>query len=129
MPSVSFIYRIGRNPKVHYGKYVCDYISDDHTGLDREVSYDLVRCINIFKKSNKHFFPYDDDDDDEIECKKNDRYQIKIGILSCATNQNYLDYATKAEIGAFDYYCSNYRKHGTKVYMNGTEIIQSNITV
>ena len=124
MPSVSFIYRIGRNPKVYYGKYVCDYISDDHNGLDREVSHDLVQCVNIFKKSNKYFYAYDEEEDEEDEVKviRDDKYQIKIGILSCETNQNYLDYSTKAEIGAFDYYCTSYEKRGTKLYMNGTQL-------
>ena len=123
MPSVSFIYRIGRNPRVYYGKYVCDYISDDHNGLDREVSHDLVQCVNIFKKSNKYFYAYDEEDDEEDDnVIRDDRYQVKIGILSCATNQNYLDYSTKAEICAFDYYCSSYEKRGTKLYMNGTQL-------
>jgi len=125
MPSVSFIYRIGRNPKAYYGKQVCDYISDDHDGLDRVVSYDLVRCINIFKKTNQYFYAYDEEEEvEEEQIKRDKRYQIKIGILSCATNQNYLDYSTKAEIETFDYYCSKYgyEMSGTKIYMNGTQL-------
>jgi hypothetical protein len=127
MPSVSFIYRIGRNPKTYYGKQVCDYISDDHDGLDRVVSYDLVRCINIFKKTNKYFYTYEEEEEEEEEeqIKRDKRYQIKIGILSSATNQNYLDYSTtKAEIEAFDYYCTKYgyEMSGIKIYMNGTQL-------
>ena len=50
MPFVTFIYRIGHNNKVFYGKYVCDYISDDHEGLDNEI-IDIVICgINEYRK-------------------------------------------------------------------------------
>ena len=46
MPFITFIYRIGNNNKVFYGKYVCDYISDDHDGLDNE-----IKCFDFYHKT------------------------------------------------------------------------------
>ena len=42
MPFITFIYKVGKNPKIYYGKYCIDYISDDHDGLDNEVKYTLI---------------------------------------------------------------------------------------
>ena len=56
MPSVTFLYRIGSNPKVYHGKYVCDYISDDHEGLDNEVLPDLLNGINIYRQKKRSSF-------------------------------------------------------------------------
>ena len=107
MPSVSFLYRIGANQKVFYGKYVCDYISDDHEGLDNEVLPDLLNGINIYRQQ-KNLQPL----------KKN---QVKVGILSCSTNSNYLNYSTKKEIDLFGFYCTSY-KDIKKFYINGKQI-------
>jgi hypothetical protein len=38
MSFITFIYKVGKNPKTDYGKYCFDSISDDHEGLDEEVS-------------------------------------------------------------------------------------------
>lgn len=107
MPSVSFLYRIGANPKIYYGKYVCDYISDDHEGLDNEVLPDLLNGINIYRQQ-KNLQPL----------KKN---QVKVGILSCSTNSNYLNYSTKKEIDLFGFYFTRY-KQIVKMYVNGKQI-------
>ena len=109
MPSVTFLYRIGANPKVYYGKYVCDYISDDHEGLDNEVLPDLLKGINMYRQK-RSLQPL----------KKN---KVKLGILSCSTNRNYLDYSTKKEIGFFGFYYTCY-KQITKFYINGKLITE-----
>jgi hypothetical protein len=107
MPSVSFLYRIGANPKVYYGKYVCDYISDDHEGLDKEVLPDLLNGINIYREQKNL-----------KQLKKN---QVNVGILSCSTNRNFLDYSTKKEIDLFGFYCTSY-KDIKKFYINGKQV-------
>ena len=106
MPSVTFLYRIGSNPKVYHGKYVCDYISDDHEGLDNEVLPDLLNGINIYRqKKGLHLL------------KKN---QVKVGILSCSTNSNYLNYSTNKEIDLFGFYYTCY-KETKKIYITPTK--------
>ena len=37
MPFITFIYKVGRNPKTYYGKWCVKSMSDDHNGLDTEV--------------------------------------------------------------------------------------------
>ena len=50
MTFITFIYRIGTNKKTYFGKYVCDYISQDHEGLDDEVKPAVIRGINEYRK-------------------------------------------------------------------------------
>lgn len=109
MPSVTFLYRVGANPKVYYGKYVCGYISDNHEGLDKEVLPHLLKGINMYRQK-RSLQPL----------KKN---QVNVGILSCSTNRNYLDYSTKKEVDLFGFYYTCY-KDVIKIYMNGKQITQ-----
>lgn len=51
MGFITFIYRVGKNNKIYYGKYCFDYISDDHEGLDNEVKYVLKQSINHYRKT------------------------------------------------------------------------------
>ena len=104
---ITFIYRIENNPKTYFGKYNTDYISDDHEGLDKEVLPDLLNGINIYREQKNL-----------QQLKKN---QVKVGILSCSTNSNYLNYSTKKEIDLFGFYCTSY-KHIKKFYINGKQI-------
>jgi hypothetical protein len=39
MPFITFIYKVGNNPKTYYGKCCMEYISDDHERLDTEVKH------------------------------------------------------------------------------------------
>jgi len=107
MPSVSFLYRVGANPKVYYGKYVCDYISDDHDGLDNEVLPYLLKGINMYRQNGS------------LQPLK--KKQVKVGILSCSTNSNYLDYSTRKEVYLFGFYYTRY-KDIEKIYINGKKI-------
>ena len=50
MPFITFIYKIKNINRVFYGKYICDYISDDNEGLDVEVMPYLFKEINKFQK-------------------------------------------------------------------------------
>ena len=106
MPFITFIYRIGNNKKVYYGKYVCDYISDDHEGLDSEIKPVIIRGLNQFRKQRG--LP-----------RLNQK--VSIGILSFSSNNCIPIFATKAEIKCFDfYYISHTRTRGT--YVNGKQI-------
>lgn len=100
MPFITFIYRVGKNPKTYYGKYCCDYISDDHEGLDNEVKYILKQGINEYRKKNNI---------QKIKSK------IKIGILSLSVNEIIPTYSTKDEIKCFDFY----KKYDGQIYING----------
>ena len=44
MTFITFIYKVGKNPKTYYVKYCFDYISDDHEVLDNEVKYFLNKA-------------------------------------------------------------------------------------
>jgi predicted secreted protein len=44
---------------------------------------------------------------------------LLIGVLSCITNDNYLDYYSKEEIKCFDFYYKKFRN--TQVYITPTE--------
>ena len=100
MPFITFIYKIGKNPKTYYGKYCSDYISSNHEGLDNEVKYTLIDSINQFRK------------------KKNLsklRSKIIIGILSFSSNDVIPTYSTNDEIKCFDFY----KNEESQIYING----------
>jgi hypothetical protein len=104
MPFITFIYRIGRNNKVFYGKYVCDYISDDHEGLNNEIK-DVVNCgITEYRKQMGL-----------IKINK----KISIGILSLFTHDYIPTYSSDAEINCFDFYHKNHTLKNDETYVNG----------
>ena len=35
--------------KIFYGKYICNYISDDHEGLDNEIKPTIINGINEYR--------------------------------------------------------------------------------
>ena len=107
MPFITFIYKVGKNYNTYYGKYCFNSISDDHEGLDNEVLPDLLNGINMYRQQKSR-----------QQLKKN---QVKVGILSCSTNRNYLDYSTIKETKCFDFYCTCY-KENRKIYINGKQI-------
>ncbi len=100
MPFITFIYRIGKNPKTYYGKCCFDYISDDHEGLDNEVKYVLKQGINAYRKKNNI---------QQLQSK------IIIGILSLSANQIIPTYSTNDEIKCFDFY----KDEDDQIYING----------
>jgi len=98
MPFITFTYKVGNNPKIYYGKWCFDYISDDHEGLDNEVRYILKQGLNEYRKKNN--MPI-------IKSK------IHIGILSFSSNQYIPTYSTNNEIKSFDFYVNQ------NIYING----------
>lgn len=103
MVTITFIYRIKNINKTFYGKYVVDYMSDDHEGLDIEMKYELLEYINKYRDSKN--------------IKKLKNKNLSIGILSCTTNDNYLDYYSSEEVKCFDFYYEKLNQ--TKIYING----------
>ena len=108
MTFITFIYKIGNEPKTYYGKYCSDYISDDHEGLDREVKIVLVEGINKYRKQQNL---------DELTSN------IYIGVLSFSSNKYIPTYSSNDEIKCFDFYCEYYNciKNSIK-YINGNMI-------
>jgi hypothetical protein len=100
MPFITFIYKVGKNPKTYYGKYCFDYISDDHEGLDNEVKYILKQSLNQYRKQNN---------ENKIKSK------LMIGILSFSSNENIPTYSTNNEIKCFDFY----KTYDGLIYING----------
>ena len=101
MPIVCFMYRINNDPKTYFGKYVADYISDDHEGLDQEVIGILEISYNIPHQT------------------------YKVGILSCSTNDDYLNYSSASEYTFFDFYYVKYDnmyKNQKILYINGIKL-------
>jgi hypothetical protein len=105
MISIVFIYKIKNIDKTHYGKYLSSYISDDHDGLDDEISSSLLFYLNKYRKQQK----LENDD-------------ITVGIISCSKN-DYLHYTTDNEIKCFDFYYKSYNFQNEKVYFNGIEFV------
>jgi len=100
MPFITFIYKVGKNPKTYYGKYCSDYISDDHEGLDNEVKYILKQSLNQYRKQHNI---------QKIKSK------LMIGILSFSSNEDTPTYSTNNEIQCFDFY----KNYDEKIYING----------
>lgn len=103
MPFITFIYRIGNNPKTYYGKCCFEYISDDHEGLDNEVKYFLKKGLNEYRKQKNI---------QQIKSK------ISIGILSLSLDRIVPTHSTNAEIKCFDFY----KNFHDKIYINGKMI-------
>ena len=107
MPFITFIYKIGRNKKIYYGKYVCDYISDDHEGLDNEIRSKVLQGINDFRKKNN--------------ISKEIKF-ILIGILSFSSDKYIPLYSSNEEIKFFNFYYKNYDNNKEEIYINGNII-------
>jgi hypothetical protein len=99
MPFITFIYKVGKNPKTYYGKYCSEYISDDHEGLDNEVKYILEQSLNQYRKQNN----------------KKLITKLMVGILSFLSNENIPTYSTNNEIKCFDFY----KNYNEQIYING----------
>ena len=104
MTFITFIYKIGNNPKTYYGKYNVDYVSDDHEGLDNFVVRPiLMRGLNEYRKQKN--LP-------KLKAK------IHLGILSFSNNRYIPTFSSKKEIKTVDFYCD----YDEKIYMNGKQI-------
>ncbi len=106
MTFITFIYKIGNNNKTYYGKYITDYISDDHNGLDTEVMSYLVDGINKYRQKKAL---------SKLHSK------INIGILSFSSNKYIPVYSSDNEINCFDFYCIEENNKKT-IYINGKQV-------
>lgn len=106
MTFITFIYRIGNNNKTYYGKYITDYISDDHEGLDLEVTTSLIEGINKYRA--KKALP-------KLHSK------INLGIMSFSSNRYIPVYSSDKEITCFDFYCIEENNKQT-IYINGKQV-------
>lgn len=104
MTFISFIYKIAGDNTKYYGKYSCDYISDDHEGLDLEVRPILKSGLNAHRTKNG--------------LQKLKSKDICIGVLSFSRNQYIPTYSSDAEIQCFDFYAEHSRNI-TKYYIDG----------
>ena len=103
MPFITFIYRIENNDKTFYGKFVRNYISDDHEGLDLEVKPTVIYGINEYRKQKNL-----------EELKEN----VYVGVLSFSTNRYIPTYSSDEEIQCFDLYCDL----ANNIYVNGQKV-------
>ena len=85
---ITFIYKL--NDKTHYGKFLTDYISDDHEGLDEEIKPYLIKGFNMYQKQKKY-------------------ENIDIGIISISRHQYISIHSTNKEINCFDFYCKKFK--------------------
>ena len=104
MAFITFIYRVGNNRKIFYGKYVADSISDDHEGLDVEIKPTVIEGINAYRK--------------QMGLPKLNR-KISIGILSFSLNVYISTYSSDQEIKCFDFYHKQYTLKKNETYING----------
>jgi len=106
MPFITFIYKIGK--KVFYGKYITDYISDDHEGLDNEIKDIVISGINEYRKQKG---------------LANLNNQIHIGILSLSIHDYISTHSSEEEINCFDFYHKTHILKNAETYINGKLII------
>lgn len=102
MAYISFIYRIGSSRNVYYGKYVSNYFSDDHEGVDMEIADIVEEGIEEYRKQKGL-----------SKLKK----KINIGILSFSRDED--GYCSAEEIQCFDFYYT--KKYET--YINGKLLV------
>lgn len=108
MPFITFMYRIGNDKQIYYGKYVCDYISDDHNGLDKEIEYSLFNGLTQYNKQKN--LP-------EINIK------IYIGVLSFSHSNRIPTFSSDNEKMFFDFYYERYDFNDIKTFVNGEQVI------
>lgn len=103
MPFISFMYRVGKNPRTYYGKCCLKDISDDHEGLDREVKFYLTKGLNAYRQQNN-----------KPKLKSN----ISIGVLSFSSCRYIPTYSSNKEVKFFDFYMD----YDNKIYINGKSV-------
>lgn len=106
MPFITFIYKIDK--RSFYGKYVAEYVCDDHEGLDDEIRPVVVKGINAFREK-KGQPPITD---------------VKIGILSFSVDGYAGCYSSEKEIECFDFYCDEKDYCKQTIYINGQEVLK-----
>ena len=106
MTFITFIYKIGN--RRFYGKYVFDYMSDDHEGLDDEIRPIVLKSINIYRQ-RKGLTPLTN---------------LSLGVMSISVDGYIPCYSTKKERYVFDFYYEEFDKFDNKgvVYINGQKL-------
>jgi len=101
MPFITFFYRLKNDNSKYYGKFVSNYISDDHSGLDREMKSIVVYGINLLTMN----ITMDD---------------VSLGILSFSDHSYIPTYSSDDEIEMFDFYYDDSIGYSTgkKIYVN-----------
>lgn len=102
MMFISFIYRInGDHAHTYHGKYIRDYISDDHDGLDKEVLGTLLWALNTDRKANG--------------LSPLLKTQVMVGVVAFVNDEYVPVFSSSREIACFDFYSDV--EH--KVYIRG----------
>lgn len=105
---ITFIYKVGKNPKTYYGKYCTDSLSDDdYSGLDKQVIDIVKQGLILYRKNNN------------IPQPKNPP-KIIVGILSFSSSEYIPIHSSKNEIPCFDFY----HDYENKIYVNGKIVSQ-----
>ena len=118
MHFITFIYKIKNINRTFYGKYVVEYISDDHDGLDNEIRPVVLYVINIYR-TGKGLSILNNGD-------------LQIGILSFSFKGDFSTHSSNDEIECFDfYYESDYSYYGhftpAKMFINGNIVNSSDV--
>ena len=94
MPTIVFLYKIKNDAQRYYGKYITDYISDDHEGLDIEIQPTLLHFLNMYRTYNK-----------EAELQSTN---VIVGIVSFSKD-SYMNHSSTIEVSCFDFYYNSFR--------------------
>ncbi len=104
MPDITFIYRIGNNKTVYYGKFISNNVEKNHSGLDKVIYPILKHYINVYRLQKN-----------QPELKQ----KIHIGILACGEDEyNIYNYCSLREKNCFDFYLFENRANHI-AYVNG----------
>jgi hypothetical protein len=104
MTFITFIYRIKNSKKTFYGKFITDYVSDDHEGLDLEVKRYLISGINAYRKQKNQ--------------NALTESQIFIGIMSFSSSSYIPLFSSDEEVKCFDCYVVQNPGIKTDIYIN-----------
>lgn len=112
MPFITFYYCFGRkiNNSYFLGKYIDDYISDDHMGLDTIVRPVLLTGINAFREQKG--------------LKKIKSKDLNISVIGFSSDVgNVPSYSSKRERKTFDFYHETYDFDRCRTtFINGKKI-------
>ena len=109
MPFITFFYRLKNDNTKYYGKFVSNYISDDHDGLDREMKSNVVYGINLLNLMTITVV------------------DVSLGILSFSDHSYIPTYSSDDEIEMFDFYYDDSVGYSTvkKIYVNQQRVYPS----
>ena len=113
MPFITFFYKLKNDNTKYYGKFVSNYISDDHSGLDREMKSIVVYGINLLNLITMTINITIDD--------------VSLGILSFSDHSHIPTYSSDDEIEMFDFYYDDSVGYSTgkKIYVNQQRVYPS----